>query len=249
MAITLVGTAEGGSADGSNVTINLPVGTAEDDVVILFGGRGGDHAGSIPAPGPVTSGYTQVFLSPEAVRPAFAVHYKVMGSIPDTQVVGAGSPSTTNVGNAYGVLVLRGVDIANVLDAVATDATAAIGQPDSPSVTTVTNGAWVLSLCGSEVNDAAITEPSGYTKRLDFNQADSISFTIGAATIEKAVAGAENPGAWSNFDSNDWRAVTVAIRPSSGAGGDEGEAIKRVFPKEVIDRLFPNVSGRTEPVV
>src|SRR5512147_3049244 len=100
MAISLVGTASGQAADGANVTINLPAGLQQDDLVCVWGGIPG---GNSVNPGVSTSGYTE---DTDLVQHPYlhcSFSYKRMGVSPDTSVTCLGDGSVFS-GIAYVVM-------------------------------------------------------------------------------------------------------------------------------------------------
>ena len=210
MAITIVGTPQVGNAiDGGDVTLTFDVTPAQNDVVVVFGGSGSFRSPNPAAPG---SGYTQIALNTTSVF--FGAWYKRMDVSPDSSVLCHGS-ANVNDATAYGCYVLRGVDTTTFADAAATTAGVTTStNPDCPSITTVTNNAWVLALAGSRVTDGAITAPSGYSNHYTTVASDGASITVAGVTLEKTTAGAENPPAWSNWASGNWYAITVAVRPA-----------------------------------
>lgn len=207
--IRVIGTPQtGSSTDNSNVTLTFSEAPLPGDTVVVFGGsrnRGGF------APGPVTAGYTSAY-NDTSVDPAFDVSYKKMGLTPDTSVVCNGNTGSNLDGVVYACYVLRNVS-SDVLDAVATAASGSSTNPNSPSITTVTDKCMVLSLAISAVNDSTITAPSGYSNQVNINVSDTNSYTTGGATFIKTDAGVEDPPAWSNWASGNWRAVSIALRP------------------------------------
>jgi hypothetical protein len=218
MAISLVGTVTGGAANGADVTLTLPGGIAENDLVCVFGGFIGDGD---PKPGVSTSGYTE-----NVEGASYTFSYKKMGASPDASVTCSGNndPSIgTFVAVAYVAMVFRGVDVSTPIDATTIVATGNDpGSPNSGSITTVTDGAAVITAGFTPTQDATITAPTGYGDTTTANATDLVPYTVGAAWKTIASAGATNPEPWSNWDGDqDWVALTVALRPAaSGTFGD-----------------------------
>jgi len=210
MAVSLIGTVHGNAANGGDVALALPA-MQFGDVVYLFGGHG-ENTGLV---GPAQAGWTQLTLLVVPTGAAyFGVWRKVMGTTPDTSVTGRGNGNGADA-TAYAAYCFRGVDIGTPEDATTTTATG-IGQPDGASITTVKDNAWVLSLWGAARVDAAVTNPSGYTNQLGDTVSDSVAYCTYGALKTVSPAGAENPGAWSNFTGGGFAIATVALRP-----GDE----------------------------
>ena len=119
------------------------------------------------------------------------------------------------------ILVFSGVDTSNPIDTASTTshrAETVDGAPDPPSITTTTNGAWVVAF-GGLIGTTATRSCSltNYTIRTDNSDAQDHTFTC-IGTREITSAGAENPAAMSvtNIGSeNDAGAAVIAIRPES----------------------------------
>lgn len=216
MALPLRGTAKSGTAtNGGDPTLTFDTGAGaplEGDVVILFGGRG--NSSDANAFGPITSGYTEV-ASNSGTGVKFGVWYKVMGATPDTSVQCEGGGNAASA-VAYGAFVLDGSLIdAAIFDATATTVVQGARVPNCAAITTVTDGAWVIALYGNGLVDTSRGVPSGYTTIVGNSANDSDDISIDAAYIEKAVAGAEDPGNWSTWSSGTGYGVTLAIRPKA----------------------------------
>jgi hypothetical protein len=220
MAIELVGSVLTGNANnGGDVTLTLPVGITANDVVVVFGGH--PHRAGAPL-GPSTSGYTAAFSPFNTQTPNFGAWYKVMGGTPDASVVLQGTANTSD-GVAYGGWVLRGVDPNTVQDAVAvTVGPTASTNPDAPSITTVTPGAWVLVMACSNANDPDPGTPTDYENVVGGVGVDGVNTSIGGATRLKATAGVEDPPAFPSWGSGVWYAATLAIRPYTSTNGGTG---------------------------
>lgn len=212
MAITYVGGATGSAVDGADTSaIALPT-LQENDIVLVAGG----HTGAASqTPGPTDSGYAEIASVALVGNKYFTVHRKRMGATPDTTVTGGGS-GNANHGCSYVVMCFRGVDTTTSEDATATVAQASSTNPDSPSITTVTNGAAVVSLAGSIVSDSSVTVPTGYGDKVNISTSgETQDYSAAGAWITKATAGAENPAAWASWASGIWGAATVALRPAA----------------------------------
>lgn len=216
MAISLVGTAAGASSDGSNIVIALPT-CLENDLVCVMGG----HANAADA-GVVTSGYTEE-KDVTATYNQGSFSYKRMSSSPDTSVTCLG-PAVSGYGSTYVVMVFRGVDTTTAIDTATTTAETFGADPNSPSITTVTNGAAVISFGLSTQNGTVVASPTGYGSTVSSSiSAATQSHMASAAWKTKSPAGAENPSTWDYselvFDGS--LAFTIALRPASaGTFGD-----------------------------
>lgn len=214
MALSFVGSASGSATGGNDVTVTLPAGTQEDDVVFL--GYFVEDENDVDM-APNTSGYTELadVYRAHTVDANLGVFYKAMGASPDTSVTCPGRGSGA-AGAVAVVHVWRGVDLTTPIDVTTTTDTGTGAIPDSPSITTVTDNAVVLTIGTSQRIDSAVTAPSGYINSVSTSSSDG--GTIGMASKVVATAGAEDPGAWQDWDSQAnraWCAATVAIRPAA----------------------------------
>jgi hypothetical protein len=215
MAISLVGTVTGGAANGADVTLTLPGGIAENDLVCVFGGS---YQGFASA-GVSTSGYTENTDYLGATM-ELSFSYKKMGASPDASVTGIGS-GNSNLASAYVAMVFRGVDTSTPIDATTVTTEGSGSSPNSASITTVTNGAAVISAVISDNQDTSVTAPTGYGNTANGNASDLLSTTVAAAWKAVSSAGAENPEPWTTWSNREWSALTVALRPAaSGTFGD-----------------------------
>lgn len=208
MGISLVGTPTTGSAtNGGNLTLSLPTGLAEDDVVYIL------HQASTGSVGSSYSGWTEIGTGHARTR----VWRKVMGASPDSSlaltVSGVAAGSTES--NSAVCFAFRGVSTTVPEDATSTNASSTSTNPDPASATPETDGAWCLVLAGSNVLDAAITAPSGYSNHTTTTSNDSNDTTTAGATKSGLTAlVAEDPPSWTNWDSGDWRTTTIILRPN-----------------------------------
>jgi hypothetical protein len=216
VAITRVGGSTGGgnSANFTSLAISLPASIAEDDLIVA-----GVAVNANTVPSTSTSGYTTV-SSDATGNPAYLVTRKFMGATPDSTITINWDTSPTVI-EAW-----RGVDLTTPMDATATTANGASGDPDCASITTVTDGAVVLAfgfLDDDRVTSGGWTPPTGYTNTSSktTNEPSGSNFIHCSAVVsskEVSTAGAEDPAAYSSAGDDEWRAVTVALRPAAGGG-------------------------------
>jgi hypothetical protein len=205
MAITVENTASGTVPVGAGATtINFTA--AENDLVVVVAAhRTGGGALTIN-----TSGYTIIDFT--GGHAAAKLAHKKMGGTPDTGIEIA---QEGVVEGEVVIWVLRGQDTTTPQDAVATTS-AGSEPPDGPSITTVTNAAWVLSAVAA-TSTVAATAPTGYGNLVKHDNATFLQ--VAGAWKEVAVAGAENPGAWGGIVGTNNDLVTWAVRPAVVAGG------------------------------
>jgi len=222
-AISYVGGTTANNTAGAttyNISLAGITGLAQGDLVIVATGFASNTADGNP--GVTTSGYTEVLdLYPGGTRPTnLSVSYKFMGVTPDTQVTVSGSADTA-LGSATVVHVWRGVNLTTPMDVAAASATATgTNAPNSPAITPITAGAYVLTVGAGTRNNTAVTmtAPSGYGNVLSIQGQDTtMSFHVGVASKAWSGSGAEDPAAWgtsSSFSSDTWAAGTLALRPA-----------------------------------
>jgi hypothetical protein len=251
MAISEVGSYSGTASAGGDVTVNLAVflpGLQENDLLVVFGGHPANGTNS----GVSTSGYTELFDLTTVCR--FSASWKRMGATPDTSVTCIGSGGA-NDSVVYNIYAFRGVDTSTAIDATTTN-TAGTGDPNSPSITTVTNGAVVLSLFGIEGDVATYTQPTGYSAGVVGAGTSSVEFSAGGAYKAIPTAGAENPSPWDvDVTSKSWQAVSVALRPAtSGTFGDgvlsaTGTGTASLTPGSVFQSKFAATGTGTASLI
>jgi hypothetical protein len=203
MAISIVGF---NSVDAFGPTISLDlsgISQQADDVLYVIGAVNGSSA---PSPSLTTTGFTILFTGAQSANRT-ALFRKVVGGTPDTSIacVGNGSNQYNYVG-----IVFRGVDPDSPEDATTTSDQGGSGAPDSPSITTTTDNAMVVSIGTVSSNDSAVTDPSGYTRITGISKGSQSTY---AAQKTVSPAGAEDPGAWSGW-SGTWIAFSLALKPA-----------------------------------
>ena len=161
-------------------------------------------------------GYTIHYAT--GTSPGRLLATKRMGATPDANATFA--PGAAD--HTYAIQVWRGVDTSTLLDvALPAEATGDSANPNSPSATTATNGALVISVAHLDDDDALVSvTPSGYTNMISDNtgQASStVGATVAMASKIIASAGAENPGEWTMDSSDAWAANTLALRPAAAS--------------------------------
>jgi len=205
---TLVGSI-GASVTSDGTNVSLPGSPVEGDIVLV--GQGCD-ANNIVAPN--TSGYTQIASSGGGSSPGYELHFKIMGPTPDS-VVNLDDGNGTTQANAVVIQIWRGVDQTTPLDGVTpTTATGSSGLPNAPSIMPTSDGALVFAFgVLDDDDDITIAAPSGYSNL----QARVSGSGGGGATTMLAskvlpIAQAENPGAFSGTDNDEWFACSFCLR-------------------------------------
>jgi hypothetical protein len=196
--------------NGTNLT--LPGLPAEADIVIVAQGCDSEH---IVAPN--TSGYVVIGSSGSNSSPGYELHYKIMGSTPDS-FVSLNAANGAIQANAVVIQVWRGVDQTNPLDSVApTKASGSSGLPNAPAITPSTDGALVFAFgVLDDDDDLTVAAPSGYSNfQFQISESDSGSAS-GATTMlaskELPVVQSADPSAFGGTDSDEWAAVSFCLR-------------------------------------
>jgi hypothetical protein len=214
---------------GSSQYVTVPkssVSFTTDDVVVIFMGK--PLAGSLFSAVAPTTGWTlhgneKYTTAGNTMQIVVAVkRITAPGSEPISWEFDRGSEGTPEWSAI--TLVLRGVDLTDIADAVLVYVSGANDfTPDAPDITTVTNGALVLTghytqSSGADRSTATAGAPSGMT--LLGRAAQIKSFAALAYKVE-ATAGAKVYGAWTHTPDNatdDFQTWTIAIRPAVGGG-------------------------------
>jgi len=217
MAIELVGWAYDygvNSVDLTSLYDGIGASPAQNDIVLVFlsAAMNSDVDFSTYKP----SGYTvnADLYANDGLDSNLGVFYKIMGSTPDTSV----SISSGLTKLQWLVYVFRGVNTTTPLDATTTTNTR-IDSADglSPSITTVTANAMVLSAYGTGDFNSLTAAPSGYTVETGGLSGYG---RIGVGYKLKATAGLESPSAWDHSATstlNSSCTATVALRPAGAS--------------------------------
>lgn len=197
-----------GPAGGTNVVMTL-TGAQENDVVLIFGGHG-DGEPTVDVP----SGWADAgagLLSNGVLARAF---YKVMGASPDASVTCDGGGNADD-GVAYIGYLIRGADTSTPIDVTPTTATGGPNFPNAPSITPVTEGAYIFAFGVGDTIDALVTAPSGYSTALNMQGNDLNDITVTGCYKEWSGSGAEDPAAYGAWGCNTWGAMSVVVRPAT----------------------------------
>jgi hypothetical protein len=221
VAISFIGSVEGGATEGGDVTLDLTTisGLAQNDLVIVAYGIGdADNVDENMAM--VTAGYTEVadLFSDDVNDTNLGVFYKFMGASPDTSAVvdGLGGIDAAVVAIA---MVFRGVNTGTPMDVAATTSTVIdTMHPNPPSIDWSTAGTWIV-IAGASAHQAtgtSYTFPTGYTTNAaDLLSVDTTKITVGMG-YRTNPADPEDPGvmtlAGSDNTAYSAAAVTMALK-------------------------------------
>lgn len=190
MAITLVGTAQVTDAGFSDTRngVAIPAGIQADDVLFAVLVTANVHTiGTIP------SGWSQLGTTQDTADPSVSVIYKICsGAESGTVDLGAIYGGSESGGTA--TFAMRGLDTADLVEALAQNALAATTTIASPSVTPVNNGCAILHIFGCDPDAgaptfAAETTPA-CTKVIDSKTDTGDWSYVGAQFFEQATAAA-----------------------------------------------------------
>ena len=225
MAITARGTNSANTSGSFSIVCNMPASLANNDVTNAIGAAGQNSTDfDVTESTGTWTELTDQWSDGSAADVSGAVYYKKQGSTPDTSVT-----IKNNAGGSYGwgaaVIGLIGVDTTTPIDATTTTATGTgDGIPNPPSITTATNGAWVIAHGASSEGATAVTNaPSGYSNLASNGGGFGVAVRAMLSSKEVASAGAEDPGSYTDPDATDstgdsWFSASVAFKPAGGGG-------------------------------
>ena len=221
------------STDGTTLVLNVPSGTVAGD--LLLAAIAIDTNETVTAPG--TGVWTLVNQGVNGTAVTLAVFYRVAsGSEPTSYTFSwAGNEQAAGV-----MLRYSGVDTATPLDLAAVAGTGTTTAPTAPTITTVTNGARIVRFYGADDDDLNGTPyPAGHIGRvsLESTDTDADSCSLGVAEMTQATAGATGTAAFALLASEEWRAVTVALRPAAAPSGTIGGVVYRDLDADGIRDL------------
>jgi hypothetical protein len=210
VAITLVGTPTTGSAtNGGNITLTLPTGRQQGDVVYV-----GFALASAIGGGTSSGGWTQLGTTLDnTIR--LQMFRKVMGASPDANIVLTGGAQAADSSSAIAI-AFRGVDPTTQEDVTRTTATGSSTNPNCPTITPATTGAVAIAYAATRIIDTTGTGgPAGYsnfTQVSSNDNNDTTSYMAWKGSLTASVA--EDPAAFTGISTALWGAFTVAVRPA-----------------------------------
>ena len=253
MAITFVGGTTGSAQNGGNVALSLTalldaagatVSAATDDLVVVAYTIGAqvDSAMSVSEAG--WTEQTELYIAGTTYDSNFAVYTKVMGGTPDTTVTVVGDANASNAVTAV-AMVFRGVDTTTPLDvAIQTATGSGTGQPNPPSITPTTAGAWIV-VCGSTAASIGIvfTVPADLSATTNHfrsvTRADTNDSVTGIGIKTDWASGAFDPGVWTSgttVSTASWAAATLALRPAAGAAATSFVGLRATDLSHILTR-------------
>jgi hypothetical protein len=214
---TAAGTTTGfGRGGDGTFTCTLPTSWAVGQLAILLVYLDQGTA-SITTP---ASGWTEISGSPwgsgtPKLRAFY--HFLITGDV-DPVVTVSGSSGTLASGAAIATFNL--VDTTTPIEVVGT-ASNGTGTPmTAAEISTLTDGAWVLGLCGRGDNEAASAQTfggsaTGVTERLDAGSSGGDDSQVSIYTKEITSYGATGGGSATTSATDPWVSVIIALKPSS----------------------------------
>jgi hypothetical protein len=205
MAIARGNTAVNTSSAATSLSFTKPTGLANGDVLVSVCGNSGTTA-------VIPTGFTLIGRRTTAASEEIILAYKVItdATSEPASYTWTGTSGRTSVGG----VIYTGVNTSNVLDVTA--ATAASTSPVSTSLTTVTNGAWVVAACVGDWSTAGISTPwSQIIYLLSPGRATALSDNL------QTTAGSTGSITFANGDGAAlaMASVSVALRPVTTVTG------------------------------
>lgn len=218
MAISFIGSASAGAANGGAVTVTLPGGMQADDLIIVCFADG-DTVDNSAAQAMTTSGYTNVsrlYGNGATNDMSLTVWYKY--HVADTTAVSA-AIGGTNAANADVVMVFRGVALAADGGPFSTASTTATGTtgglPNPASIATVAGDLVTIAVGSASGTAGTYTFPTNYTVNAgQQTAADTVDAQAGMGFRTGAPGNPEDPGVFASTGTGleGWGAVTMALK-------------------------------------
>jgi hypothetical protein len=209
--------------------LDVPTNTQDGDLLVAFVVNEDDDPNASWTP---PSGWT--LYVPEmdtggspVSPPTLAVYYRRADTEPSSYTW---TLSASDRGLMGAMLAYRNVDSDEPFDASYTSATGTTGTPDPPSITTVSDLAWVVATGFADNDSPTFTAlSSGYVVRANFadDSGTGNGANLGICDLLVASPGATNPGSFSGTGGEEWGAVTMALKQAlpfvddSSAGEDD----------------------------
>lgn len=202
----------------NSINISKPSGTVAGDLLIAAFVSDGDSTLSSPGGWTLIQGGGS---SPTDNTPSLGLWYKIAGaSEPATYTFSSSSWEELYIA----ILRYTGHNPGAPINASAIqNSTGNNGNstPTAPSVTTTVDNCRILRIFGADDDDNPYTSPGGHTERYS-GQSGGGNGTCGGAGADtnQLLAGATGTAAFSMNTSEEWRAITIAIAPSTGSSSD-----------------------------
>lgn len=221
MIITLVGNAT--FTTSSNVTVvsaTVPGGIMAGDYLLFsINTRGNGATTSTP------TGFTDLV---DITRAATLGRHYVFGKVADGNETTVSTTVATSNNHAAILLLLRGVDTIAPVNVIGTDTGGSTITHTAPSVTTTTNGCYIVNFAACALTG---TFDYSWSPGTSIVQAKSttgaVDNVLGSAYLTQALAGVTSTdvATMSSVGGNVWSAASIALAPLNGTGGLTGVSV------------------------
>lgn len=218
MPITFIEASNTSSGSSGSIELNAPSSIVDGDLLVAVGMAADNVAIEIDEVGFAEQANV---INSTAADSSIVAAVKIASSESGTYTLNVEGVSSESMQGW--ILQYRGVDQSTPIDAVATTvANTTNSTTHNPAaITTVTDGAWVISICAGVQCDVSATEPTGYTLREEKGETTGFDRYLGTADKAVVSAGVEDPGNWTDLPSTaDTGSITIAIRPAAGASAN-----------------------------
>lgn len=223
-SITTVASTQNQVAGGVSITLTVPAGVIDGDVLYAVLGNAEAEDGTWTV---VPAGWTEVVSEHLAAnggvapsQPGVNVYRRIAASEPASYIWTSDFSS-----GLVGIMTAhRGSDQTTPEDTApqVDDGTGAVGDPDPPSITTITDGSVVLAIGFGDGSQTVTAPPSGYASLQNVSESvGGNGMTLSVAELIIATAASEDPGTFNFSGADEWGAITLAIRPAAGSGVTE----------------------------
>lgn len=238
MAITHVGVGAQAASTTSPISVPLPAGIAENDLLwMIVAGRPAEALGSndtvtidAGAAGWAQLGATSYQLTPAATELSVQVWTKLAGGSEADPSLGIGtSLAQSSSGFSGQIGASRGVDLSTPSDATPVTSGSGAAPTWTPTgIATITNAAVVLSIVASADDNAlALNVDQGFTAVMsgaDYDTNVGSDHAVAVAYKEIVSPGLVTMPEWvETVNGNDaWAGITIALQPAGGAAAGRG---------------------------
>ena len=195
----------------NNITVNLPAGTAQDDLLVAAVATDGNQSTSLSAP----AGWNVIVVAQRSSRVTLGVWWKIASASESSSY----NFNWTNNEDAYGwIMRFTGHDPGNPIQSNGSNL-ATGSTPTAPAVTTTSDGCLILRIGGFDDDDITFGDAgmTGHTTITSNKSQESfISSTSGAAAyVPQATAGDSGTANFTLTASEEHVTATIAIAPDA----------------------------------
>lgn len=233
MAIAERGTATQASAlSGADLTINVPTGVQDGDVMIAFL-RCGTAALTMPA----LTGWTSLdIFNTAGQNPSGRSYFRIASSEPASYTW---ATSSLTVATAGSIIAYSGTDATTPINQHgAFNRQASNSAPAANSITSTVDGCKILYIVGSPGSMGTFTPPAGYT-----NESPGTISTIFLADIDQASQGATGTATATITSAAATIAQLVALAPSAAAAAPVNTVAPAVTGTATVGQTLSTTNG------